>query len=250
MSLDDLNRTLQPHLTRTLNLHRNLAHASLDFFLIWTSWTGILGQAGQANYMAANAFLDAFARHRRSRGLPATSLTLGHILDVDSNGFTPEYQESLVQIGLYGNTEDEFLHYCDVALLESRPKPSDNDNTFCQGHLLAGVDSGVLARREKEYPVTEMPWSRDSRFSNLIQATRRSACDGDQGQHIAAAADDKNDTLIDRVHKRIARLVYIPKDDLDVTRPINSYGIDSLVAAELRSWLRASFGTDVTLLTF
>ena len=247
MSLDDLNRTLQPHLIGTLNLHQNLDHASLDFFLMWSSWTGILGQAGQASYMAANSFLDAFAGHRRSLGLPATSLALGQILDVGSTGFTPEYQDSLVRIGLYGNSEEEFFHYCDVAILESIPKPSDIDNNFCQGHLLAGVDPDVLAEREKEHPVNEMPWSMDPRFTNLIQATRRSAYDSDQAQHIAAA-DNTNDTLIDRIHTRIARLIYIPKDDLDVTRPINSYGIDSLVAAELRSWLLATFRTDVTLL--
>lgn len=247
MSLDDFNTTLQPHLTGTLNLHRNLEHASLDFFLMLSSWTSIFGSSSQANYMAANSFMDAFARHRRNLNLPATSLSLGQILDVGSTSYTPEYQEGLIQMGLYGNSEEEFIRYCDAAISESKPKPSDRDRNFSKGHILAGVDPDALLERDLKHPVHEMPWFSDPRFSNLIQAMNQSAFDGAQGQQ-HGVDDNINDTLIDRIHTRVARLIYIPKDDIDVTQPINSYGIDSLVAAELRNWLMGTFGTEITLL--
>src|SRR5436305_2692963 len=122
MTLEDFNATMRPRVIGTLNLHQILKDVPLDFFIMWSSWTTIFGSASQSNYMASNSFMDAFARHRKSLGLPAASLSLGQILDVGIVSYIPEYQENLLRMGLYGNNEDEFLGYCEASIFESSAK--------------------------------------------------------------------------------------------------------------------------------
>ncbi|WP_394827354.1 type I polyketide synthase [Pendulispora albinea] len=76
-SWSELERVLGPKVSGAWNLHAASQHLPLDFFITFGSMAGTLGNVGQAGYCAANAFLDAFAHHRRTRGLPATTVAWG-----------------------------------------------------------------------------------------------------------------------------------------------------------------------------
>ena len=90
MTLDRFYSTIKPRVIGTLNLHEALKNSPLDFFQMWGSWTLMFGTATQSNYLASNAFMDAFARHRHSLGLPATSLALSQILGIGIVSYMPE----------------------------------------------------------------------------------------------------------------------------------------------------------------
>ena len=67
---DRVARVLAPKLAGTWNLHAQTAGCPLDFFIMFSSLSSVFGHAGQGNYAAANAFLDAMAWHRRAAACP------------------------------------------------------------------------------------------------------------------------------------------------------------------------------------
>src|SRR5438067_11260843 len=77
MKQEDLAAVLAPKVTGAWNLHRQTRRMPLDCFVLFSSLSSIIGSPGQANYAAANAFLDALAHHRRAQGLPALSINWG-----------------------------------------------------------------------------------------------------------------------------------------------------------------------------
>jgi acyl transferase domain-containing protein len=77
MTDDDMETVFGPKVQGTWNLHELLADESLHHFVLFSSAAGLLGSPGQANYAAANAFMDAVAQLRRRQGLPALSVDWG-----------------------------------------------------------------------------------------------------------------------------------------------------------------------------
>lgn len=81
MSYEDWYTPVLPKVDGTWNLHKTMGQ-DLDFFVLFSSTSGLMGQYGQANYAAANAFLDAFVQYRYSEGLAASVIDLGVMEDV------------------------------------------------------------------------------------------------------------------------------------------------------------------------
>lgn len=256
MTFEDFVATSRPRIQGTMNLHNALHSSPLDFFLMLNSWATLLGSASQSNYTASNAFMDAFARYRRALGLPATSLCLGQILDVGIVSYMPAYQDHVLRMGMYGNTEAEFLSYCNTAIIQSSAAPcmlESSNSTYSEGHVLAGFEPAGLLAHSNRYPVSDMSWSCDPRFSRILGAVNHaSVFESTSSLNVESVSivdgDDASVPLIVRVHKHVARFLYVPVDDIDVLRPLNSYGIDSMVAAELRNWLLRTFGAYISLL--
>ena len=71
---DRFSRVFEPKVYGSWLLHEHTKSLELDFFIVQSSILSLLGSAGQANYSAANAFLDSLASHRRGAGLPATAI--------------------------------------------------------------------------------------------------------------------------------------------------------------------------------
>jgi NADP-dependent 3-hydroxy acid dehydrogenase YdfG len=101
MSLEDWHAVIKPKLQGTMNLHEVLINEPLDFFVMTSSVIGTTGAPTQTSYAAANAALDSIARHRRSMGLPATSLSLGMIVEVGHVESNPG--EQTMNDGKYSN---------------------------------------------------------------------------------------------------------------------------------------------------
>ena len=155
--------------------------------------------------------------------------------------------------GFYGNDEDEFLQYCQSAIEKDISSTKFAHDELTQAHLLAGIEAEGLRRLDqKGHPIAQMGWYRDARFSNLIQTVENLA--DESGQGVAKGTEGGEDvgaedgvTTVERVRRRIAQLLYVGVDALDVCAPLSKYGMDSMIAAEMRNWLFANFGQDVSL---
>jgi aryl carrier-like protein len=118
----DFAASLAPKLAGARTLHALTEGLDLDHFLLFGSVASLIGAAGQANYAAANAALDAFAHWRRARGLPATSIAWGRWTGTGmAAGLTEAQTARVVARGLAGMTPARALAALDAAVLSGSP---------------------------------------------------------------------------------------------------------------------------------
>ncbi|KAM3427390.1 hypothetical protein MY4824_009476 [Beauveria thailandica] len=274
-----IQKVLGPKVKGTVNLHHATEKLPLDFFLMTSSIVGTVGTPSQGAYTAANAFQDAFARFRRSQSLPATALGLGLILEVGSVSGSLAFQQMLQRNATYGSSETEFLQLIEGALCDN-----DNDNDYyysslesdngsllskadpaCLGQIVTGLEPGRFLSYLDNGRVNDLVWYNNPRFQAVAQAISDHAQalshGGSSGQGSSSSSSSvsvqlKNaSTLAEKltiarsaVTTKIAQLIGVAADEIDADKPLSRYGVDSLVAGELRSWLIRTFGIDIPML--
>ncbi|MCW3845274.1 type I polyketide synthase, partial [Micromonospora yasonensis] len=122
---EQLHPTLAPKVDATWHLHTLTRHHRLTHFLLYSSIAATLGTAGQANYAAANTFQNALAEHRRTLGLPATSLNWGYWADTST--LTAHLRDGdldrLENAGIAAMTTAHALTLLNTALSTGNPTP-------------------------------------------------------------------------------------------------------------------------------
>ena len=247
MTIDDYTTTISNKVQGTLNLHQAAIQLGikLDFFSMLSSISGIVGQKGQANYAAANAFLDAFAAYRIKQGLPGNSIDLGVIEEV---GYVAE-QGGMMQhfdTGLWNGIGELVLRrILNYSLLQQTDKPINADSA-CQ--LITGIAVPVPA---------DADIGRDARFSTLFtseQASNSGAATDDLGLQAffllhksGAEYDALLNACVEVVNKRFTKMLRL-SEPMEPAKPLTTYGLDSLSAVEFRNWLKVELGAELTAL--
>ncbi|KAI0533002.1 putative polyketide synthase [Xylaria digitata] len=258
---------IQPKWKGTWNIHNALEghDAALDFFLLTSSLSGSCGTATESNYCAANNFLDAFAHWRRAQGKPAVSLGLGMISEVGYLHENPDIEALLLRKGIQPLNEDELLQVIDFGLTP----PAQY-----HAHILTGLEAHAIRRlMEKGFDVNNgiMEDPRTSLLAASLLAEQESKDGVNQAtglSQLAAAAEWVRDvppatqamlsaeasapTMLDAIQrlarKRFSNLILMPADQVDVHQPLPSFGVDSMLAAEFRTWFWNTFKVDVPYL--
>ncbi|KAK9782215.1 putative polyketide synthase [Seiridium cardinale] len=255
---------LRPKVMGSWNLRNALAgrENDLDFFLMTSSVSGSVGTATESNYCSANYFLDVFARHCRNAGIPAVSVGLGMISEVGYLHENPEIEALLLRKGIQAINEDEMLHIIDIALSTqamTQTSAGDAYDSFAQVHMLTGLEPlGLKALRKQGFEGTSPVLGDPRAFllsAALDETTSGSGASGASSGLPAEVAEaieagsSTEEAILSAVCQKFSSLVLIPKDKLDVTKPISSVGVDSMLAAEFRAWIFQAFKTDIPYLT-
>lgn len=226
-----------------INLHNALKETPLDFFVMTSSVSGTLGTPGQGNYAAANSFLDAIAKHRRSQGQRAVSIVLPMVLGVGVVAENNEIEENLKRKGMYGIDEEHLLEAFETAM-------SIQDSA---DHLVVGLDPAKLQRSMAAAGTTDNFWTEDVRFTDLLATMRSSSGDGvSAGQSVlasikaASSPSEAVEVATGHIVDKLGRMLMLDADQFDLdNRSIGDHGLDSMIGAEFRNWVFKEFGMDV-----
>ncbi|KAK6067118.1 polyketide synthase [Seiridium cupressi] len=228
MSFDNYNNVVQPKVAGAWNLHNSLSEHELDFFIMLSSAAGIIGNKGQAAYSAANTFMNAFAQYRVRQGLPATAIDLAAVSDVGYLAENTERKDLVIgSMGSEGVTEVE-LHALIAAAISNKTSAS------CYNHCITGLD--IL-------PGSQIPsWMLDAKFASIrpkLDANVKSTSKVSLRQSLKQASTvEEAETLVyDGLVDKVSTILMIAKDEIDGRQPIATYGLDSLVAVEIRNWI-------------
>ncbi|MCU1750287.1 type I polyketide synthase [Pseudomonas sp. 6D_7.1_Bac1] len=229
LTTQQLQRVLEPKAKGAQHLHELTADLSLDFFVLFSSATTLFGNPGQASYVAANHWLEALARHRLALGLPATSVLWGAIEDV---GFLARNQV----------TKDALQHRMGGAALSSRTALDTLETLLLQGRSGLGVlelDWRALSRF--------LPTAKTPKFQELarLQGSEQGEEGADENiQRWLVEMDDQ--TLIEHftemLKQEISEILRLPTSKMDINRPLQELGLDSLMSVELVVAVEARFG--------
>ncbi|KUO04930.1 hypothetical protein AQJ58_39955 [Streptomyces sp. DSM 15324] len=240
---DRVDHVLRPKAQAAWNLHELTRDLPLSAFVLFSSVAATFGSQGQANYAAANAFLDALAQHRRALGLAALSLAWG-LWDTDDGMAGTLGAADLRRIGRMGLAPlpaDEGLALFDTALAAD------------QALLLpTRLDLPGLERRGTEPPALLKALARTPVRRAAADTTGTPADGQDTGSGTPVSftellrplpAEERERAALDLVRTHTAAVIgHSDPEAVDADRPFKSLGFDSLTAVEMRNRLGAATG--------
>ncbi|KNG83443.1 hypothetical protein ANOM_008035 [Aspergillus nomiae NRRL 13137] len=237
---------LLPKVQGSWNLHQATEGEPLDFFVSFSSISGIIGQPGQANYAAANTFLDSFAKYRRSLGLPASVIDLGVVTDI---GYVSESgrmaQRGLAVWASQTIQEREVIEAVKLA---------------CSGQNDVIIGLGPSSAT----PLARLPgfFQRDKRmrlFHNAQEAPRARG-DVDNGLKTFLGDASREPSILDHADSyallrdelgtKIVSFLFKPDEEIDTAKSLADMGIDSLVVIEIRNWWCQTLGLEISVMEF
>ncbi|PWN50534.1 hypothetical protein IE53DRAFT_395262 [Violaceomyces palustris] len=228
------------------NLHRATQSLGidLDHFVCFSSAAAQIGGRAQANYSAANTYLDALVQHRKALNLAATSIDAGMIVGVGLVAEDKALQAIMERAGFDPVREDEMLFQVEVAVRESRK----------QSHTSRGVElhstiSGINLSSDDYF------WCTGSRHKTLYANIDGGENRGGSGSSKKLSAtlreldgtEERTAALLSAFLEKLSGVFGLEPSKLDPSSPLSQYGLDSLVAVELRNWFASVAEVDLAL---
>jgi acyl carrier protein len=229
---EQVERVLRPKVDAAWNLHELTRERELRAFVLFSSTAGLLVGGGQANYAAANAFLDGLAAHRRAAGLPAVSMAWGLWSEVG---------------GLADQVDDADLER--MRRLGLPPLPAAQGLELFDA-ALGAEDALVVPMRLDTAAVRARTDGVPALLRGLVRTAPRRAAETDTApstdwrERLAPLPEAERDRrLLELVLNGVATVLgHTSADSVDPDRAFQEMGFDSLAAVELRNLLGRATG--------
>ena len=235
---DRFSKVMAPKVTGSWNLHTLTRNKALDFFVMFSSAASLLGSPGQSNHASANAFLDALAHHRRAQGMPGLSINWGAWSEIGAARGQVGERVKMKGMGTIAPQQGvrllEQLFWRPLAQVGVVPIVWP---TFIQ-QFQTGIDPPLMAELA--------PQAREQAKGAQTTAGQADIL----RQWAAAVPEERHSCLIAYIRRQVAKVMGLGSAQLNVGQPLNTMGLDSLMAVELRNRIKIDSGIDVPLVKF
>lgn len=227
-------RVVEPKIHGALVLHEVSLGREIDFFVLYSSITTAFGNPGQANYVAANAFLEALAQHRRATGLPAQAIGWGAIGDA---GYLARNEDMRDQL---------------ASRLGADPLSTSDAMTFLEG---------FVARDESNFYAAGINWQRLRAGLPVLQArvfgeltskierkTEGDSADDILSKLLTVSPEEAIGLVSGALAEEIGQVLRLTPDKIDLGKSVFDLGMDSLMALELKLGIEDRFGIEIPIM--
>ncbi|MEW6730187.1 MAG: SDR family NAD(P)-dependent oxidoreductase [Acidobacteriota bacterium] len=227
----------RPKIDGAWNLHSLTLDKQLDLFLLFSSLAAIFGSPGQSNYAAANAFLDALAYYRRSQGLPIISINWG----------------PWSEVGMAARPHTDGRLFRGIGFIS----PQQGVELLTRFLRQPVVQIGVIPIDWPQWCQANPLVSKSPLFVDLLagQADQQTAESGEEGSGdlldrlMDLPLEERLQWLENRLQEIVAKVLALPAAKLDIRQPLNKYGLDSLIAIELKTRIELAIGVTVPIVS-
>lgn len=251
MTYEQWNLTMSSKVKTSWNLH-SLLPQNMDFFILLASLAGIAGQMASANYAAGCTFQDALARYRMANGQKGLSLDIGWMKNIGIIAETGAYQRQR-------QTSNDMQQIDDVELLAVLTMCCDPKRTAplpdqARDQILIGLRTPADLLSQGQAPPTLLDRPLFGAFSYITGAGASGSTSSTDQVVLAAAqfrqtsdSGERIQLVLSALAAKLARAMSISPDDVEHSKSLSSYGVDSLMAVELRNWIGRDFGATVAV---
>ena len=240
--------TTRPKIQGSWNLHE-LAPKDLDFFVMLSSVSGISGNGAQSNYAAANTYQDGLAHYRHSQGLAACALDLGAIAGVgwlaENGNIDNSYKADWDRISL----QPPELYSLVISAMTGY---SENEFRF-PVQMVTGAGTGGIGQ-QMEHLKTSSAFDDPKYFylrkldvKGVMQSVEDTLSELKTALTAATSLAHAAELIEGALAFKLGKSLSMPVEDIDTSKAIHSYGVDSLVAIEMRNWIFKELKSQVSV---
>lgn len=233
MSRERYHNSLKTKVKGTLNLIESCQDLSLDYFLVMSSLSSLLGTLGQANYIAANAFIDGLVNQYQASKLPISVLNIGVLADVGVIARNTEISQYIDKLAINKTTPTEVLDTIEAMF-------AVHASRVCMMDL-----------KWEQWLTSNQMLSQSSRFKALFELiaseSESNAIDTELKALLSGDKEENMEVLCDTLREVVADIFKAKPETLDLNSNLNNLGMDSLMVSELRGKLLTVFNVEVSL---
>lgn len=237
MNEERFMKVLRPKVDGAMNLHLLSKDLPLKDFIVFSSISSLIGNIGQANYVAANAFLDAFAHWRKGMNLPVTTVNLGVLKESGVVSRNENIEKILAGSGIFGFTNEQVMQGIDFIIKEKPTQIGFFD-----------LNWGVISKSFGKSGVTL--FSEVDRMNANEEEALTETQSNNRETLLSLDTNAQHEFVVTLLQKQLGKILKIPAANISPEKGINLLGVDSILTIEFMGMIKESLAVEIAPIEF